>query len=126
MASATKRDGQLVEGAVVRGDAFAIEREVKIDPSAVLSQATLRIGALRGGPATITKTVTPTPSADGVISEDGSEYRGVAVVSFALTSANTLSLSAGTRYEYDMRYTTVDGAVLTWETGSFVVIDRIT
>lgn len=126
MARATRRDGKLVEGAIVRGDQFAVSRRVAIDPGAVIVSATLRVGPARGSPALFTKTITATPGADGYISEDGSAYPGLAELQFVLSSANTLAMTAGTRYEYDMRYTTADGAVYTWETGTVIVIDRIT
>ncbi len=114
---------------IVRGDSFSIRRTVnKMPPSRTITKAWLTIKSSISavdGSAEVQKTITSTLSSGvGVIENIGTDGSGT--LRFDLTSTNTLALTAGTVYYYDIQIKFDNSDIITLEKGKTSVVEEVT
>ena len=114
---------------IVRGDVFSIRRTVNKIPSArTIAEAWLTVKAAIAdvdGSATFQKIITSADVAGtGQIEDTGAD--GSAVLRFDLVAADTLAMTAGTSYFYDIQIRLDNSAILTLESGTTSAIGQIT
>jgi hypothetical protein len=114
---------------IARGDVFSIRRTVNKIPSArTIVEAWLTVKAAIAdvdGSATFQKIITSADVAGtGQIEDTGAD--GSAVLRFDLVAADTLAMTAGTSYFYDIQIRLDNSAILTLESGTTSAIGQIT
>ena len=114
---------------IARGDVFSIRRTVNKIPSArTIAEAWLTVKAAIAdvdGSATFQKIITSADVAGtGQIEDTGAD--GSAVLRFDLVAADTLAMTAGTSYFYDIQIRLDNSAILTLESGTTSAIGQIT
>ncbi len=123
-------DGNLHNGlGIVRGDKFAIRRTVNRLPAGrTIAEAWLTVKAAiadADGSATFQKIITTTPSSGvGWIEDAGSSGSGI--IRFDLSSTNTLAMTAGSSYYYDIQIRLDNDDILTLEKGMTSAVAQVT
>lgn len=113
---------------LVRGDAFTYTVIVKgLRDAVAVSRArlTVKSSLAAADPGTFQKTITTTPGADGSVSDAGTTT-GVAVLAFAISSTDTLTLTADTQYFWDCQVVLSDGSILTLYKGTLMAVEEVT
>lgn len=105
---------------IVRGDQFSVWRRISgVPPGATISEAWLTVKTAIvdvDGSAIFQKDITTTnvPGTGHVVNSGSS---GGGLLRFDLTAANTMAMTAGTLYYYDIQILLSSGDVLTLESG---------
>lgn len=112
---------------IVRGNGFSLRRTLINVPSTSTVESatlTLKTSADDNNPNLFQKSITTTNTVDeGHVEDAGSS--GVAVLRFDITSSNTLLMTAGTQYDFDIKVTMSDGAIVTIESGKVSARERV-
>jgi hypothetical protein len=111
----------------VAGDSVQIDRTAGPIPlGRILSKAwfTVKVAPNDPDPGVLQKVVTATLSAAGQITDLGAD--GIGAATFLLTPADTLLLTVGQDYHYDVQTMLDDGKIVTGEVGKVKMLQGVT